>query len=340
VTTFGLAMENLSELLKMVVPRGWIFSVMPFGASTHADDIDYLFWFLIVTCGLLFLLVVIPLFLIVIRYHRKTANQRAESQKDHNFWLESLWTFLPFVYLTILFLWGFWQYLGMYVAPYDAKELRVVGQKWQWSVDYPVEEISVAGVGATIAVPVNTPIKLVMSSQDVIHSFFIPNLRVKQDVVPGRYATLWFNARKEGEYPVLCAEYCGDLHSQMLAKLVVMPDNEYQFWVDNMKSQNQEIPLPKLGEKLITKLGCVACHSIDGSIKLAPSFKDVYGKTEELSDGTLIKIDDTYIKQKILTPQKQPPKKGFAPIMPTFQGRVSEREISGLIAFIKSLLTK
>jgi cytochrome c oxidase subunit II len=333
-------MENLNELLKMVVPREWLFSVMPIGASIHANDIDTLYWFLIITCGILFLLVIVPLFLIVVRYRRKHVNQRAESQKDHNFWLESLWTFLPFIYLAVLFVWGFMQYLDMYVAPHDAKELRVVGQKWQWSVDYPQEEISVSGVGATIAVPVNTPIKLVMASQDVIHSFYIPNFRVKQDVVPGRYSTLWFKADKLGEFPVLCAEYCGDLHSQMLAKLVVMPEDAYKDWIESNKAQNQDMPLPELGKKLYEKLGCIACHSTDGSIKLAPSFKDVYGKQEELADGTIITVNDNYIKQKILTPTKQQPKKGYAPIMPTFQGRVSERDISGVIEFIKSLSGK
>lgn len=329
-------MENLNELLKMIVPREWLFSVMPLGASAHASEIDYLYWFLIITCTILFLLLVAPMILIVIRYRRKTPNQRAESQKDHNFWLESLWTFLPFIYLAILFVWGFWQYMDMYVAPNDAKELRVIGQKWQWSVDYPEEEINVAGVGTTIAVPVDTPIKLIMSSQDVIHSFFIPNLRVKQDVVPGRYSTLWFKANRVGEYPVLCAEYCGDLHSQMLAKLVVMPRDAYDTWVESLKGADQAMPLPELGKKLYTKLGCVACHSTDGTLKLAPSFKGVYGKMEEMADGSKIKIDDNYIKTKVLEPQRHVAK-GFPPIMPTFQGRVSERDISGLIAFIKSL---
>lgn len=332
-------MENLNELLKMIVPREWLFSVMPLPSSTHANDLDLLYWFLIITCGILFLLVVVPLFLIVVRYRRKTVHQRAESQKDHNFWMESLWTFLPFVYLAILFMWGFLQYLGMYVAPHDALELRVIGQKWQWSVDYPKEEISVAGVGATIAIPINRPVRLVMSSQDVIHSFFIPNMRVKQDVVPGRYTTLWFEPNQLGEFPVLCAEYCGDLHSNMLAKVQVMTDDAYKNWVEEQKSQNQNVPLPELGEKLYTKLGCVACHSTDGSIKLAPSFKGIYGKMEELTSGASMKVDDNYIRNKLLTPTKHTAK-GYPQIMPSFQGRVSERDISGIVEFIKSLSGK
>ncbi len=329
-------MENLGELLKMVVPVEWLFSVMPEGGSNHAAALDKLFWFLLITCGILFLLIVVPLVMISVRYRRKTFDQRAESQKDHNFWLESAWTFLPFVYLTVLFVWGFNQFLDMYIPPNDAKELRVVGQKWQWAIDYPKEEISVAGAGAEVYVPINTPIKLVMSSQDVIHSFYLPNLRVKQDVVPGSYSTLWFEANKIGTYPILCAEYCGDLHSQMLAKLVVVSEDAYATWIDQQKAADQDTPLPELGKKLYTKLGCVACHSTDGSIKLAPSFKGIYGKKEELNDGTFVTVNDDYIRQSILTPQKQVAK-GYPPIMPTFQGRVSERDISGLVAFIKSL---
>jgi cytochrome c oxidase subunit 2 len=332
-------MENIRELTSMIVPVDWLLSAMPQAASKHALDIDYLYWFLIITCGILFLLVIVPMIFILVRYRRKSPKQRALSQKDHNFWLESLWTFLPFIYLAVLFVWGFWQYMGMYVAPHGAKELRVIGQKWQWAIDYPQEEISVAGEGVVVAVPVNTPIKLIMSSQDVIHAFFIPNMRVKQDVVPGRYSTLWFEADKVGEFPILCAEYCGDLHSKMLARLVVMSHTDYAAWVDKIKSADQALPLNKLGEKLYTKLGCVACHSTDATVKLAPSWKNVYGKKEELSDGSFAIIDDDYIKEKILNPTKRIAK-GYGPIMPTFQGRVSERDISGLIAFIKSLSDK
>lgn len=330
-------MDNLEKLLSMIVPRKWLFSVVPNAASNHANNFDTLFWFLIISCGFLFLLVIVPLIIIIIKYRRKHVNQRALSQKDHNFWLESLWTFLPFIYLSILFVWGFFQYLDMYVAPHDAQEIRVIGQKWQWTIEYPNDGISLSGPGVSFAVPIDKPIKMIMSSQDVIHSFFIPNFRVKQDVVPGRYSTLSFTPNTLGDFPVPCAEYCGLNHSLMLAEMKVLPQDEYDEWISKQKNANQDMPLPELGKALYQKLGCIACHSIDGSIKLAPSFKDLYGKKEELSDGSNVIINDGYIKQKILTPYKQPPKKGYAPIMPSFQGRVSERDILGLIEFIKSL---
>lgn len=329
-------MENISGLAKLMVPVEWLFSVLPEGASSYAEGIDYLFWFLIITTGILFLLVVVPMFLIIVKYRRRTPDQRAVSQKDHNFWLESLWTFLPFIYLGILFVWGFYQYMNMFIAPNDAMELRVIGQKWQWSVDYPKHDINIGGQGGEIVIPVGMPVKLIMSSQDVIHSFYIPNMRIKQDVVPGRYSTLWFEATKEGRYPVECAEYCGNEHSGMISVIVAVAPNEFAQWVEKQKSADQALPLPELGKKLYTKLGCNMCHSIDGSIKLAPSFKGVYGKMEELTDGSKVKIDDNYIKQSILFPQKQVAK-GYPPIMPSFQGRVSERDILGLTEFIKSL---
>lgn len=329
-------MENVSHLAKMFIPVDWLFSMVPLAASKHAQDLDYLYWFLIITTGILFLLVIVPLGLILVRYRRRHPGQRALSQKDHNFWLESLWTFLPFIYLAVLFVWGFQQFLATYVAPEDSKELRIIGQKWSWSIDYPKEEINVAGVGAEVVVPVGQPVKLVMSSQDVIHSFYIPNLRIKQDVLPGRYTTLWFQADVLGEYPILCAEYCGDLHSGMLARLKVVPEDVYQDWVEEIKSADQALPLPELGQKLYTKLGCSACHSNDGSPRLAPSFKNVYGKHDELVDGSKILVDDDRIRNKLMNPTLNVTK-GFAPVMPSFQGRVNEREISGLIAYIKSL---
>lgn len=334
-------MDNISELLRTILPVDSLWSVMPVGASSHSTSIDELFWFLIVSCTLLFLLVVVPLAFIIFYYRRKDPKQRAVSQKDHNFWLESLWTFLPLVYLGVLFMWGFYQYMDLYVVPHDARELKVIGQKWQWSVDYADDDFSVAGIGAEIAVPVNMPVKLVMASQDVIHSFFIPNMRVKQDVVPGRYSTLWFKPTKIGEYPILCAEYCGDLHSQMMAKLLVLSEEDYAEWLMKNKNANQDMPLPELGKKLYEKtLGCIACHTLDGTVKIGPSFKDLYGSSQALSDGRTVKVDDDFIRQKILQPDRTTAK-GYAPnMMPSFQGRVSERDILGLIAFIKSVSNK
>ena len=190
--------------------------------------------------------------------------------------------------------------------------------------------------GTVIGVPLNKPIKLVMSSQDVIHSFSAPNFRVKQDVVPGRYTTMWFKADKLGEYPVFCTEYCGDQHSKMLAKIKVMTKNEFASWILSKKSSNLNFSPKALGEKLYKSKGCIACHSVDGSDGIAPSFKNIYGLRHLLVNGDLVKVDDNRIREKLLNPQINITK-GFAPIMPTFKGQLSETEIIGIIEYIKSL---
>ncbi len=335
-------MDNLNELLRMVVPREWLFSVMPVGASSHAHQIDYLYWFLIISCTILFLLLVVPMIWFVFKYRRKSPNQRATSQKDHNVWLEASWTFLPFIYLAVLFVWGFWQYMDMYVAPHDSKELKVMGQKWNWSVDYPEEGINVSGLGAEIAVPADIPIKLVMTSQDVIHSFYVPNLRVKQDVVPGRYSTLWFQANQVGVYPILCAEYCGNLHSQMFAKLLVLPRPAYDKWIEDRKAADNGLPPAELGKKLYSRKGCVACHTVDGNKHIGPSFKDLWGKSEEFEKGPSQIIDDKFIMNKLLNPQSTIAKGYVAPGAPSPMPKVAitANEIAAISAYIKSLSNK
>jgi cytochrome c oxidase subunit 2 len=216
------------------------------------------------------------------------------------------------------------------------KNLRVIGQKWNWTVQYPEEDISVSGQGVEIGIPLGQPVQLVMSSQDVLHSFFVPNFRVKQDVVPGRYTTLWFEATEVGEFPVFCAEYCGDAHSNMMAKIKVMPVEEYKAWVEKIKGANSKLSPKELGQKLYTSKACNACHTVDGSPKIAPSFKGIYGKMEALEGGGSVKVDDNYIRESILEPHAKLAK-GFPPVMPTFKGQLSEIEINGLIEFIKSL---
>jgi len=203
-------------------------------------------------------------------------------------------------------------------------------------VQYPDEDISVSGQGAIIGVPLGENIQLTMSSQDVIHSFFLPNFRIKQDVLPGRYSTLWFNASEVGEFPVFCAEYCGDSHSDMLAVLKVMPKEEYEAWVDTVKNANNKLSPKELGAKLYQSKACVTCHSIDGTARIGPSYKGLYGSMTELVSGEKVKVDDNYIREHILTPTKRPVK-GYPPVMPSYQGQLSETDINGLIEFIKSL---
>ncbi len=329
-------MDSLKELLAMKLPVLSEWGWMSNPASGYANDFNSVFYFLMWTGLGLFLLVVVPMVWFVIKYRRKHESQKALSQNDHNIKIEVIWTFLPIAYLAVCFIWGFLGYLNVSTMPMGAKNLRVIGQKWNWTVQYPDEDISVSGQGAVIGVPQGENIQLTMSSQDVIHSFFLPNFRIKQDVLPGRYTTLWFNASEVGEFPVFCAEYCGDSHSNMLAKVKVMPKDEYNAWVDGIKNANNKLSPKELGAKLYQSKACVTCHSIDGSARIGPSFKGVYGTTSELASGAKVKVDDNFIRDHVLTPTKTPIK-GYPPVMPSFQGQLSESDINGLIEFIKSL---
>ena len=329
-------MQSLSELLSMHVPTTGLLGWAPVAASLEAQRWDTLFTFLLFTCTGLFALVVLPMVMFVVRYRRRRPGQRATSQVDHNTWMELGWTALPLLYLGLVFTWGFHQFLNLRVAPSAAKQLRVIAQKWQWTAVYEDEGFEVGGQGATFGAVVGQPVKVILSSQDVIHSFFIPNLRVKQDTVPGRYTTLWFTPTLTGEFPIFCAEYCGQQHSLMVAKLKVMPQEEYDKWADAMRQADQSLSLPQLGEKLIAKKGCIACHSTNGSPKIGPSFKGLYGTMAELESGDSVLVEDDHIRQSILEPQKRITK-GYPSVMPSYQGQVSEKEIAALIAYIKSL---
>jgi cytochrome c oxidase subunit 2 len=329
-------MQELEKLLSMWLPVKSLFSIVPTATSTQAQSVDNVYSFLIWTCSILFLLVVGPAAWFCIKYRRRHENQLALTQKDHNVSLEVAWTLLPCIYLAVLFVWGFSTFLDLYTPPLGSKQLHVIGQKWNWSVSYPDDDLSVAGQGAVIGLELNKPVELRMSSQDVIHSFYIPNFRVKQDVVPGRYTTLWFEPTEVGEFPVLCAEYCGDQHSSMLAKIKVMASEDYRDWVEKAKGAGSNLPPKERGAKLYEKMGCNACHALDSSVKIGPGFHGIYGKKQELTDGRVVTVNDDYIRKKILQPGQEVAK-GFAPVMPSFQGRLKNEELDALVEFIKSL---
>jgi cytochrome c oxidase subunit 2 len=327
---------DVLELLAMKLPVASSWSWLPEPASTTAEHVDWLFYFLAWTCGGLFLLVIAPLIAFAIHYKRRQKGQLAVSQRDHNTRLEVAWTALPVVYLTLIFHWGFVGYTKIYEAPVNAKQLRVEGKKWSWTVQYPDEDgnIEVGGTGVEIVVPVNQPVQLTMHSRDVLHSFFIPNFRVKQDVLPDRYSQIWFEATTIGEFPVLCAEYCGEKHSQMMAKIKVVSLDDYNAWVAKAKGANDNKSPLELGKDLYKKRGCNACHSVDGSPGIGPTFKGVYGHNVELANGTQVLADDNYIRESILEPSAKIVK-GFSDgLMPKIA--MPEKEIVGLIEFIKS----
>jgi cytochrome c oxidase subunit 2 len=215
--------------------------------------------------------------------------------------------------------------------PGEALEIQVIGKKWLWQFEYPDGSRTLN----EIHVPVGKPVRLIMSSEDVIHSFFIPSFRVKKDVVPNMYTELWFQPTEEGVHTLFCAEYCGRGHSDMLGKIYVDSEEKYQEWRELGDEQTRTMPLADLGALLYESRGCETCHSLDGSRRDGPSFQGIFGQTHQFTDGTSAVVDENYIRQSILEPQAKI-RTSFQGIMPTFQGLLRDREINALVEFVKS----
>jgi len=225
--------------------------------------------------------------------------------------------------------------IGLWAVPClaaDVEEVKVTGQQWFWSFDYPEGATSVN----ELVVPVDRPIKLLMSSKDVIHSFFVPEFRIKMDVLPNRYTITWFEATNEGEYTLFCAEYCGKSHSDMIGTVKVVSDREYAEWIEAGATEGEGLSPVEYGAQLYKSKACYTCHSVDGTPNVGPSFKGVYGHETELADGSSTIVDENYIRESILEPQAKVVS-GFQPVMPTFQGILKDKQIEALIAYIKSL---
>lgn len=306
---------------------------MPSQASTGAGDVDWLWNVLVIvsTVAAAIVFAAMIYFLVKYRARAREENETVGEVSEHSTALEITWSVIPLVVVVAIFVWGFKGYVDLRTSPKDADEIHVTAQKWSWSFSYP------NGLNdSTLHVPVDTPVRLILSSVDVIHSLYIPAFRVKMDVVPGRYSELWFNATEKGEYPIFCAEYCGTSHSDMLSKVVVHDRTEYQAWLDEQQRKTAAASPVELGEALYSKQGCQTCHSIDGSSKIGPTFKGLFGKQEALADGSAVEVDDNYVRESIIEPQAKVVK-GFGPVMPTFKGKLSDREITGLIEYLKSL---
>lgn len=303
---------------------------MPPGASTVARHVDWLFNFILAISVFFFLLIVVVMTLFVIRYRRRAGADAQDSAK-HNTALELTWTIIPVILVAVIFFFGFTGYLDMSTAPANAYEILVDGQKWSWSFTYPN-----GYVDSNLHVPVNRPVRLVMTSADVIHSLYVPAFRIKQDVVPGRYSKAWFEATAPGEYDLFCAEYCGTSHSGMVALVVVHPPGEFETWLDNASNFLETMSPVDAGRKLFQVRGCLQCHSVDGSAKVGPSLLGVYGRSEAMADGSTVAADENYLRESILEPMAKVVA-GYEPVMPTYQGRLKDAEITAVIEYLKTL---
>lgn len=232
----------------------------------------------------------------------------------------------------IIFVWGFKDFVRLHIVPANATEIKVTAQKWFWSFDYADGANSVG----ELVVPVGKPIKLLMSSKDVIHSFFIPAFRVKMDVLPNRYTITWFEATHTGEFDLFCAEFCGKGHSEMLGKVKVLPEEEYQKWLEAGSGPAAGESLRDYGARVYVKYACNTCHSVDGSKNVGPTFKGLFARRVALADGSMITVDENYLRESMLNPMSKVVA-GYNPVMPTFQGMLKDVDIDALIEYIKSL---
>jgi cytochrome c oxidase subunit 2 len=241
-----------------------------------------------------------------------------------------LWTVIPFLITMVMFAWGAKVFFELYRAPAGAMEVYVVGKQWMWKVQHMDGQREIN----ELHVPVGRPVKLIMGSEDVLHSYFIPAFRVKADVIPGRYNMLWFTASKPGRYQLFCAEYCGTKHSGMIGTIIAMEPTEFQAWVGG--GAPSDTPAAA-GERLYQSQGCVACH-VEGARIPAPLLTNVFGHQVTLQGGGTVVADEAYLRESIVDPQAKIVA-GFQPLMPTFQGLVTEEQLLQLVAYIKSLST-
>jgi cytochrome c oxidase subunit 2 len=303
---------------------------LPSQSSTIAPKVD-LVWNIILAINVIFFALIVVLAIRFVIKYRSSRGLGTESSRNHNTVLEITWTVLPTLLMAVLFWIGFKTYIDMRTPPQNAYEVHVTGQKWQWLFTY-----NNGYVDENLHVPVDTDVVLTMTSEDVIHSLFIPAFRTKQDVVPGRYTKIWFNAVETGEFTIYCAEFCGTSHSDMLAKVIVHEKDEFEPWMKEASNLHGRFSPVEVGELYFKRFGCKQCHSLDGKTGIGPTFKGMFGRTEQLTDGSTITVDENFIRESILDPQAKVAN-GYNPVMPTFQGRFNEQDITAIIEFIKNI---
>jgi cytochrome c oxidase subunit 2 len=304
---------------------------MPRASSVTVDHVDWIWHFMVWVSALSALLILGAMVYFCFKYKAtsRKANELSEPSTDHNTTLEIAWSIIPMFVVVALFVWGFRGYMELRTPPQGALEIRATGQKWKWLFEYP------HGTDDVLHVPVNQPVRVIINSVDVLHSLYMPNFRTKMDAVPGRYTELWFNATEAGEFPIFCAEYCGTSHSDMLSRVVVHEPGGYEKWVEEVKKKIEELPPVELGKLMVEQNGCTTCHSTDGTPKVGPTWKGMFGHDVATSAGN-VKVDENYIRESILDPQAKIVS-GFAPAMPTYKGKLSDKKVDGIIAYLKTL---
>ena len=303
---------------------------MPESASTNSGNVDALYFYLSGVTVFFTLLISGVIVFFVIKYRRRSPYEIprpvAGSHK-----LETIWSVIPFIIAMSMFAWGAQVFFDLVRLPANTSEIYVVGKQWMWKIQHTTGQREIN----ELHVPTGRKIKLVMTSEDVIHSFYIPAFRIKTDVLPGRYMVQWFEATKPGKYHLFCAEYCGMNHSGMIGSIIVMDPTDFDNWLSGNANQQ---PPAVAGQQLYQSLGCVSCHGANGEGGRGPALTGLFGRPVFLTNGQTVTADEGYIRESIENPQAKLVS-GFGPIMPTFQGQITPDQLIQIMAYIKSLQT-
>ncbi|HVN45024.1 MAG TPA: cytochrome c oxidase subunit II [Steroidobacteraceae bacterium] len=295
-------------------------------ASSIAFRIDVFFWSMTALCALVAAGVIVAIVFFGVRYRRGSPAPRTDRHRDA-LGVEITWILVPFGLFVVAFIWSLSIFALARTPPANARDIYVVAKQWMWKIEHPGGQREIN----TLHVPVDEPVRLTMTSQDVIHSFYVPAFRVKQDVLPGRYTQLWFTATQPGTFPLLCTQYCGTDHARMGGTVIVMPRAEYARW---LAGQGGAGTLAAQGAQLFRAHGCSGCHGSHAVVH-APELTGLYGRMVHLADGRSVLADDRYLRDCILEPSAQRVA-GYPPVMPSFSGELSEEELLALIAYMKS----
>jgi cytochrome c oxidase subunit 2 len=301
--------------------------LFPPQASTMAPRVDALLYFLSAVSIFFAALVFIAIVVFAVRYRRRPGRESGVPIEG-NIPVEIVWSVVPLVIVMVMFYWGATLFFDMMQPPANALELNVVGRQWMWKIRHPEGQSEIN----ELHVPVGQPVKLIMTSEDVVHSFFVPAFRVKMDVLPGRYSTIWFQPSRAGEYHLFCTEYCGTLHSGMIGRVVVLEPAAYQRW---LAEGGTGVSLADSGAELFERLGCAICHRAERPGQ-GPPLAKLFGQAVRLQDGRVVTADENYIRESILNPHAKITA-GYPAVMPTFKGLIDEERILQIIAYLKSL---
>jgi cytochrome c oxidase subunit II len=300
--------------------------LFPEQASTMAEKVDHLYFFLVALTIFFSTLIAMLVIVFAVKY-RRTHVAQVGAPITGSVPLELMWSIIPFGISMVIFAWSASVYFDIYRPPDETLQIYAVGKRWMWKFQHIDGQREIN----ELHVPLGRPVKITMTSEDVIHDLYFPSFRVKADVIPGRFSQVWFEATKAGEYHLFCAEYCGTKHSGMIGKVIVMEPAAYQAW---LSGGTGEMSMAARGERLFQDLACHTCHMEDASGR-GPSLRGVFGSQVKLADGSSVVADEGYLRESILNPQAKLVA-GYQPLMPTFQGLVNEEALMGLIEYIKS----